>query len=148
MNQGALAPLLPFLKTAFGLSYVASATILLVATMTSSAIQPVFGYLADRATRRWLLPWAVLLAATGISLAGIVTFPRAEELRDVAGLVPLDRLLIETDSPFLAPVPLRGKRNEPANVGRVADVIAEVRGVAREEIETATSHNFVKVFAP
>jgi FSR family fosmidomycin resistance protein-like MFS transporter len=72
MNQGALAPLLPFLKTAFGLSYVASATILLVATMTSSAIQPVFGYLADRATRRWLLPWAVLLAATGISLAGIV----------------------------------------------------------------------------
>jgi FSR family fosmidomycin resistance protein-like MFS transporter len=72
MNQGALAPLLPFLKTAFGLSYVASATILLVATMTSSAIQPVFGYLADRAPRRWLLPWAVLLAATGISLAGIV----------------------------------------------------------------------------
>jgi FSR family fosmidomycin resistance protein-like MFS transporter len=72
MNQGALAPLLPLLRTAFGLSYVASATILLVATMTSSAIQPVFGYLADRATRRWLLPWAVLLAATGISLAGIV----------------------------------------------------------------------------
>jgi FSR family fosmidomycin resistance protein-like MFS transporter len=72
MNQGALAPLLPLLRTAFGLSYVASATILLVATMTSSAIQPVFGYLADRAPRRWLLPWAVLLAATGISLAGIV----------------------------------------------------------------------------
>jgi FSR family fosmidomycin resistance protein-like MFS transporter len=71
MNQGALAPLLPFLKTAFGLTYVTSAAILLVATMTSSLIQPVFGYLADRATRRWLLPWAVLLAATGISLAGI-----------------------------------------------------------------------------
>jgi FSR family fosmidomycin resistance protein-like MFS transporter len=71
MNQGALAPLLPFLKTAFGLSYVTSAAILLVATMTSSLIQPVFGYLADRATRRWLLPWAVLLAATGISLTGL-----------------------------------------------------------------------------
>jgi MFS transporter, FSR family, fosmidomycin resistance protein len=72
MNQGALAPLLPFLKSAFGLTYVTSAAILLVATMTSSLIQPVFGYLADRATRRWLLPWAVLLSATGISLAGIV----------------------------------------------------------------------------
>jgi FSR family fosmidomycin resistance protein-like MFS transporter len=71
MNQGALAPLLPFLKTAFGLSYAASAAILLVSNMTSSLIQPVFGYLADRATRRWLLPWAVLLAATGISLAGL-----------------------------------------------------------------------------
>src|SRR5262245_4944834 len=73
MNQGALAPLLPFLKTTFGLSYVTSAAILLVATMTSSVIQPVFGYLADRATRRWLLPWAVVLAATGISLTGIVS---------------------------------------------------------------------------
>jgi len=83
-----------------------------------------------------------------ISLAGIVTFPRAEELREVARIVPLDRLLIETDSPFLAPVPLRGKRNEPANVGRVADVIADARGIARDEIVTATAHNFVKVFAP
>jgi len=77
-----------------------------------------------------------------------VTFPRAEELREVARIVPLDRLLIETDSPFLAPVPLRGKRNEPANVGRVADVIADARGIARDEIVTATAHNFVKVFAP
>ncbi len=83
-----------------------------------------------------------------ISLAGIVTFPRAEELREVARLVPLDRMLIETDSPFLAPVPLRGKRNEPANVGRVADVIAETRGIARAAVETATGDNFVKVFAP
>jgi FSR family fosmidomycin resistance protein-like MFS transporter len=73
MNQGALAPLLPFLKTAFGLSYAASAAILLVANMTSSLVQPVFGYLADRATRRWLLPWAVLLAASGVSLAGLVS---------------------------------------------------------------------------
>ena len=72
MNQGALAPLLPFLKSAFGLTYVTSAAILLVATMTSSLIQPVFGYLADRAPRRWLLPWAVLLSAAGISLAGIM----------------------------------------------------------------------------
>jgi len=71
MNQGSLAPLLPFLKAAFGLSYAASGAILLVASMTSSVVQPVFGYLADRATRRWLLPWAVLLSATGVALAGL-----------------------------------------------------------------------------
>jgi FSR family fosmidomycin resistance protein-like MFS transporter len=71
MNQGALAPLLPFLKAAFGLSYATSGAILLAANMTSSLVQPVFGYLADRATRRWLLPWAVLFAATGVSLAGL-----------------------------------------------------------------------------
>jgi FSR family fosmidomycin resistance protein-like MFS transporter len=73
MNQGALAPLLPFLKGAFGLSYAASGAILLVSSMTSSIVQPVFGYLADRATRRWLLPWAVLLSATGVALAGVVS---------------------------------------------------------------------------
>jgi FSR family fosmidomycin resistance protein-like MFS transporter len=71
MNQGALAPLLPFLKGAFGLSYTASGAILLVASMTSSVVQPAFGYLADRTTRRWLLPWAVLLSATGVALAGL-----------------------------------------------------------------------------
>ena len=83
-----------------------------------------------------------------ISLAGIVTFPRAEELREVARIVPLDRLLIETDSPFLAPVPLRGTRNEPANVNRVAETIARARGTTADEIEQATEDNFVKVFAP
>src|SRR5262249_13026868 len=64
MNQGAIPPLLPFLRTAFGLSYAASGVILLVASVTSSVVQPVFGYLADRAPRRWLLPWAVFLSAT------------------------------------------------------------------------------------
>ena len=73
MNQGSLAPLLPFLKAVFGLSYAASGAILLVANMTSSVVQPVFGYLADRATRRWLLPWAVLLSATGVALAGLAS---------------------------------------------------------------------------
>jgi FSR family fosmidomycin resistance protein-like MFS transporter len=71
MNQGSLAPLLPFLKAAFGLSYTASGAILLVANMTSSLVQPVFGYLADRATRRWLLPWAVAVASVGVALAGL-----------------------------------------------------------------------------
>lgn len=83
-----------------------------------------------------------------LSLAGIVTFPRADELRHVARLVPLDRLLIETDSPFLAPVPLRGTRNEPANVGRVAEVIAGARGTTAAEVGRATEDNFVRVFAP
>jgi TatD DNase family protein len=83
-----------------------------------------------------------------LSLAGIVTFPRAVELREVARLVPLDRLLIETDSPFLAPVPLRGRRNEPANVSRVAEVIADTRGTTAAVIARATDDNFVRVFAP
>jgi TatD DNase family protein len=83
-----------------------------------------------------------------LSLAGIVTFPKALELKDVAKLVPLDRLLIETDSPFLAPVPYRGKRNEPAHVTRVAEVIAELRGVPVAQIVEATRENFARLFAP
>jgi TatD DNase family protein len=83
-----------------------------------------------------------------LSLAGIVTFPRAPELKEVARLVPLERLLIETDSPYLAPVPHRGSRNEPARVGRVAEVIAELRGTTVEAIARATSDNFQRVFVP
>ena len=83
-----------------------------------------------------------------ISLAGIVTFPRALELKEVAKMVPLDRLLVETDSPFLAPVPHRGKRNEPAHVARVAEVIAELRGSTAEAIATATHENHARLFNP
>lgn len=83
-----------------------------------------------------------------ISLAGIVTFPRALELKEVARLVPLDRLLIETDSPFLAPVPHRGKRNEPAHVTRVAEVIAELRESTPEAIGAAARQNFERLFNP
>jgi TatD DNase family protein len=83
-----------------------------------------------------------------ISLAGIVTFPRALELKEVAKLVPLDRLLIETDSPFLAPVPYRGKRNEPAHVVRVAETIAELRGVHPDDIGQAVARNFERLFKP
>ena len=87
-------------------------------------------------------------AGYDLSLAGIVTFPRALELQEVARLVPLDRLLIETDSPFLAPVPHRGKRNEPAHVARVAEVIAELKGITRDEVAVTTTNNFVRIFAP
>jgi TatD DNase family protein len=83
-----------------------------------------------------------------LSLAGIVTFPRAAELKAVAAMVPLDRLLIETDSPFLAPVPHRGKRNEPAYVGRVAEVIAELRGISASDVIDATRANFTRLFNP
>jgi TatD DNase family protein len=83
-----------------------------------------------------------------ISLAGIVTFPRAQALRDVAAMVPLDRLLVETDSPFLAPVPFRGRRNEPAHVIRVVETIAEIRGAAVEAVGAAALANFTRLFAP
>jgi TatD DNase family protein len=83
-----------------------------------------------------------------ISLAGIVTFPRALELHEVAKVVPLDRLLIETDSPFLAPVPYRGTRNEPAHVVRVAERIAELRGVPAAAVTAAAVANFTRLFKP
>jgi TatD DNase family protein len=83
-----------------------------------------------------------------ISLAGIVTFPRALELHEVAKIVPLERLLIETDSPFLAPVPHRGTRNEPAHVVRVAAAIAALRGTTTETIGAAALANFRRLFNP
>jgi TatD DNase family protein len=81
-----------------------------------------------------------------ISFAGNVTFPKAESIRQVAGKVPLDQMLIETDAPFLAPLPYRGKRNEPAWVGRVADKLGEVRGVAAELVASSTANNFFRFF--
>jgi len=71
INQGSLPALLPFLKAKFGLTYAATGTILLVANMTSSVIQPAFGYLSDRAARRWVLPWALVCASAGLALAGL-----------------------------------------------------------------------------
>jgi TatD DNase family protein len=77
-----------------------------------------------------------------ISLAGIVTFPRSSEMREVAAFVPSDRLLIETDSPYLAPVPHRGKRNEPAFVARVLEQVAALRGTAVEPLRAQLVLNF------
>ncbi|HEV8394694.1 MAG TPA: TatD family hydrolase [Vicinamibacterales bacterium] len=90
----------------------------------------------------------VLDAGYDLSLAGIVTFPRATELKEVAAFVPLDRLLIETDSPYLAPVPHRGKRNEPAHVALVADHVASLRGDTSERIRAATTATFRRIFNP
>jgi TatD DNase family protein len=83
-----------------------------------------------------------------ISLAGIVTFPKAVELRETAKTVPLDRLLTETDSPFLAPVPYRGKRNEPAYVRRVVEVLGELRGIPVDDLAVQTGANFHSLFRP
>jgi len=77
-----------------------------------------------------------------LSFAGIVTFPKADELREVAKMVPADRFLVETDSPYLAPVPFRGKRNEPAFVAKVVERLAEVRGVAAAAIAAQSVANF------
>ncbi len=81
-----------------------------------------------------------------ISFAGNVTYSKAQPLRDVAAQVPLDGILVETDAPWLAPVPHRGKRNEPAWVAETAKVLAGLRGVEPEELASATTKNFARLF--
>jgi TatD DNase family protein len=81
-----------------------------------------------------------------VSFAGNVTYPKAQNLRDVAREIPLDRLLVETDSPFLSPQRFRGKRNEPAYVAEVARTIANVRNLAPDEVAAATANNFRRFF--
>lgn len=81
-----------------------------------------------------------------ISFAGHLTYPKAQPLRDVAVRVPLDRLLVETDAPYLAPVPHRGQRNEPAYVADTARFLAELRGIAEEELAAITTKNFERLF--
>jgi TatD DNase family protein len=93
------------------------------------------------------------LALTGVELglyvsfSGILTFPKSGALREVAAAVPMDRLLVETDAPFLAPAPHRGKRNEPAYVRHTAKVLAEAKGVSEAEIARITTANFYRLFA-
>ena len=81
-----------------------------------------------------------------ISISGIVTFKAAEELRAIVRDVPLDRLLVETDAPYLAPIPKRGKTNEPAFVAHTAAKVAELKGVSLAELEAATTDNFFRLF--
>lgn len=89
---------------------------------------------------------AALAMGGYISLSGIVTFPRSAELRDIAKDVPADRLLVETDAPYLAPVPFRGKRNEPAWVAHTARLVAEVRGLEPAALANLTTANFRRLF--
>ncbi|MFY9589460.1 TatD family hydrolase [Rickettsia endosymbiont of Halotydeus destructor] len=81
-----------------------------------------------------------------ISMSGIITFKNALELQEIVKYVPLERLLIETDSPYLAPIPMRGKQNEPAFVRYVTEKVAELKGITSIEVADATTHNFKKLF--
>jgi TatD DNase family protein len=82
-----------------------------------------------------------------VSFSGVLTFNKSDELRAVAAGVPLDRLLVETDAPYLAPMPMRGKRNEPSYVRHTASVLAKVKGITDAEIARATTENFFRLFA-
>ena len=97
-------------------------------------------------TESWETARACLDLGFHISFSGIVTFKNAKELHDVARRVPLERMLIETDSPYLAPVPFRGKTNQPAYVKHVAEGIAALRGIPVDEVATKTSENFFRLF--
>ncbi|HUE81991.1 MAG TPA: TatD family hydrolase [Pyrinomonadaceae bacterium] len=94
------------------------------------------------------LAQGALALGFSISFSGIVTFKKADELRNVARNVPLERLLVETDCPYLAPVPHRGKRNEPAYVVEVAKCLADLHGVSLQEIGRITTANFTGVLHP
>lgn len=97
-------------------------------------------------TETWEVARAALDLGFHISLSGIVTFKNAESLREVARKMPLDRLLIETDAPYLAPIPHRGKLNEPAFVRHVGEFLATLRGLSPESIAEVTSNNFFRCF--
>ena len=97
-------------------------------------------------TEDWPTAEAVLERGFQVSFSGILTFPKAGPLREAAARVPLDRLLVETDAPYLAPVPHRGKRNEPALVVETARVLAGLRGLHLEHLAEATTANFARLF--
>lgn len=97
-------------------------------------------------TETWDMAKQALDLGFYISISGIVTFKNAEQVRDVARRVPSDRLLIETDSPYLAPVPFRGKPNEPKYVAEVAKFMADLRGVSLQQLADQTSRNFNQLF--
>src|SRR5690606_33922920 len=98
-------------------------------------------------TESWEVAQAAMELNFYISFSGIVTFRNAVELQEVARRVPLERMLIETDSPYLAPVPYRGKRNDPSKVKHVAEKIADLRGIPVAEVETHTTANFFALFS-
>ena len=97
-------------------------------------------------TENWEVAQAALAMNFYISFSGIVTFKNATQIKEVAQRVPLNRILIETDSPYLAPVPYRGKLNQPAYVKHVAEEIALLRGISVDEVGRATSENFARLF--
>jgi TatD DNase family protein len=105
-----------------------------------------FAFLLHCFSSSRMLAEAALALGGYISFSGILTFPRSSELREIARDIPPDRLLVETDSPYLAPVPFRGKRNEPGYVVRTARVLAELRGMTPEALAELTTGNFRRLF--
>jgi len=97
-------------------------------------------------TESWEVAQRAMALNFYISFSGIVTFKKAVGLKDIATRVPLERMLIETDSPYLAPVPHRGKTNQPAFVKHVAEEIATLRGISLDQVAEATTRNFFKLF--
>ncbi|MET0065492.1 MAG: TatD family hydrolase [Candidatus Thiodiazotropha sp.] len=97
-------------------------------------------------TEDWSMAQAALSLGFYISFSGIITFKNAQELRDVVRQVPMNRLLIETDSPYLAPVPFRGKPNQPKYVRQVAECVAEIKGMSLTEVVTQSRDNFLRCF--
>ncbi len=97
-------------------------------------------------TESWEVAQRAMALNFYISFSGIVTFKKAVDLKDIATRVPLERMLIETDSPYLAPVPHRGKTNQPAFVKHVAEEIAALRGISLDQVAEATTRNFFKLF--
>ncbi len=97
-------------------------------------------------TESWEVAEQAMALGFCISFSGIVTFKNAVALKDVAQRVPLDRMLVETDAPYLAPMPYRGKLNQPAYVKYVAQAIADLRGISLEEVSEATTRNFFRLF--
>jgi TatD DNase family protein len=97
-------------------------------------------------TETWEMAEAAIELGFYVSFSGIVTFKSADELREVVRRVPLDRILVETDSPWLAPVPHRGKQNEPQYVREVAETVADLKGVSLEQLAEITTQNFHRLF--
>ncbi len=97
-------------------------------------------------TETWEVAQAALDLGFHISFSGILTFKSAAALREVARQVPLDRILVETDAPYLAPVPYRGKRNEPSFVRHVGELVAELKGLSVEAVGQASTENFFRLF--
>lgn len=98
-------------------------------------------------TESWEMAEAALDMGYYISFSGIITFKNAADLREVVKRVPIDRLLVETDSPYLAPVPYRGKKNEPKYVIEVAECVAELKGMSFQEVAKKTTENFERLFS-
>ncbi len=118
----------------------------MLAILTEEAGQGAFPFLLHCFSSGPVLAHAAVALGGYISFSGILTFQKSQELRDLAAVLPIDRLLVETDSPYLAPVPFRGKRCQPAYVARTAAILAEARGLTPEAIAAQTTANFHRLF--